>query len=124
MNEETRDNAWAKPRNRGEEAAKVGENNRGIKLETMGWARWGGGTRERKGALATTREKLRVIIFTSGRISKTKELKIARFIRRLPKGSPPLLSLFFSLFFYCLFGKNHCRLAAVTGPCFKYFVEI
>ena len=26
--------------NRGEEAAKVGENNRGIKLETMGWARW------------------------------------------------------------------------------------
>lgn len=25
---------------RGEEAAKAGENNRGIKLETMGWARW------------------------------------------------------------------------------------
>lgn len=82
----------------------MGENRR-IKLDTVGWARWryreigvgmGPGGRLR-GAWGNYIYKWQ--------ISKTKDLKIARFIRELPEGSS---------FFHCLFGKNRCRLALVA----------
>ena len=91
--------------NRGEEAAKVGENNRGIKLETMGWARWkywlawrGGAGEERPRGRQRGRERAGVIIFTSGRSRKQRTRRLLDSFENSPKNRS--FFFLFSFFFF------------------------